>query len=150
MALKELRVDARTLSQITDVVEKDPQGQGNLQKAIIETVDKLWKDTCDPKATLVLIEETSLEVSAKPSYQETLKNLTGVDGPYKVVKTCKSWVGLSDGVYQLIDCPIMTPVSWFETPEKKWLASDPTSRFIMYFLAFMSLIQSICLLLLLL
>lgn len=149
MALKELRVDSLTLSQIADVVERDPQGQNNLKRVIIESVDKLWRETCEPKTTLVLIDETNLEVLAKPAYQETLKKLTGVDGPYKVTKTCKSWVGLSDGVYQLVDCPILTPVSWFAIPEeKKW--SDQTSRFIMYFLALMSLLQSICLLLLLL
>ena len=149
MALKELRVDALTLSQISDVVEKDPQGQDNLKRVIIESVDKLWRETCEPKTTLVLIDETNLEVLAKPAYQETLKKLTGTDGPYKVTKTCKSWVGLSDGVYQLVDCPILTPVSWFgPSEEKKW--SDQTSRFIMYFLALMSLLQSVCLLLLLL
>jgi hypothetical protein len=150
MALKELRVDAQTLAQITDILEKDPNGQDNLQKEIIGTVDKLWQDTCAPKTTLVLIEEASLEVSPRPAYVETLKNLTGTKGPYKVVKTCKSWVGLSEGVYQIAGCPILTPVSWFALPQEKWLACDPTSRLIMYFLAFMSLVQSICLLLLLL
>jgi len=145
-----IKVETKTLEQISSIVETSPEGQQLLQKTIIEAVEKLWQTICSPKATLILIEETVHEIQPKPEYQEVLKKLTGTSGPYTTIKTCKSWTGLSEGVYQLKDCSSFVPVSWFNNKQTISNSKIGHKSLLIIVLIILSTLQSLFLLLLLL
>lgn len=143
MALKEIKVESKTLNQISEIVNHDPQGHQLIKKTIIDSIEKLWINVCNSQSSLVLIDEIFYEINPKPKYQNTIKEITGFDGPYIATKICKSHIGLSEGVYQLNDSTII-PVSWFK-PKKS------TSKFnllLMILCIVLNIIQSILLVLL--
>jgi hypothetical protein len=81
----------------------------------------------------------------KSEYYETVKNLTGHEGPYTAVKTYKSWIGLSEGIYQLKNSNVFAPVSWFDPIKQSNLQKLLTIGLII-----LSIIQSLILLVVLL
>lgn len=147
MALKEIRVDTKTINQITDIIERDPQGHELIQEELKDTINKLWSNICSPKTALILTDETIVEISPKPEYQQMIKQLTGNDGPYTANKTYKSWVGLSEGIYSVEN--VLIPASWFNAP-KKLAAPGKFFYFLTILLVISTLLQSLFLLIFLL
>jgi hypothetical protein len=132
-----LKTDTKTLVQIEEILAADPQGQDSIQEAIIDAISKLHTKTLQGEALLLLVDETHFDVSLKKEHRQFMRDLTGRKGPYKVTKTYKSWVGLSEGVYTIEDCDKLIPVSWCK---KKASISKLTALSI--FLAISSVVQS--------
>jgi len=147
MAFKSIKVDIETLEKLNEIVSVNAQSHDSIKNAISNAIDNLWIKTCK-NDTLLLIDEEEFAVKPKSDQSQYLKDITGVKGPYMVVKTFKSWVGLSDGVYKLKDCDVFVPVAWFDKIENS--KEKSTNRLLISIFALMSLCQSGALLLLLL
>lgn len=144
-----IKVTTQTLDQIEEILGKDPEGAEAVRDAINAAVNKIWLNTCGGgEATLILTQDESFSVVAKESHKEKVTELLGA-GPYRVVKSCKSWVGISDGMYQLETQPMPVPASWFEREQEKE-PDKGTSIPLTILMVMLSLLQSSAILLLLL
>lgn len=142
MTLKQIKVEPKTLNQISDIIKHD-DGNQLVKKAIVDSIENLWVNISSSESSLVLIEKISEEINPKPEFQNKIKNLTGTKGPYLATKFCKSHIGLSEGVYQLSDSTII-PVSWVEV--KKSSYSLKTLFYITFII--LNIIQSLILVIL--
>jgi len=141
MSLKEIKVRTKTLEQIAEIVDKNPEGRELVQKGLVEAIDKLWRTVCQPQVKLLLTDSIETNVVAKPEFQEIVETITGTKGPYLAIKSCKSWIGLSEGVYQIQDCESFLPIAWF-TPAK---TSYSLQKILIAALVFISCLQSLIL-----
>ena len=137
---------AKTLRQVEEILEANPDAQEEIKQTIETAIEKLHSKTINGEVTLVLTDEASFKIKPKKEYKDYLHTLTGSPGPYKVIKTYKSMIGLSDGVYELENCDQFIPVSWCK--EKKCTAGD-NLKFLSIVLAVCSVAQSAALLLIL-
>lgn len=142
---QEIKVNPNTMKQISEILDENPEGQKLIKEALVGAIEKLWGSICQPKTTLLFVETNEFNIKPKPEYCDLVKSMTGSDGPYTAIKTCKSWVGLSDGVYQIKDTNSLIPVSWFVAPKsRKFYLSSLWPIALLLF----SVIQSIIILLL--
>lgn len=139
-----IKTDTETLLQIKELVEFSNNASEEINQAIIEAIEKLHKKTFNDQPTLILVDSKQFDIKPKKEYKKFLLDLTGVKGPYKVTKTYKSWVGLSEGVYEIEGCDKLIPVSWCNTK-----SSNNSTPFSTYFWLICSLLQSAAILLLL-
>lgn len=123
MASHVLKVDNATVTQINEILAKNPELKDKLASSVAEAVQKLWSKTCEEKACLILEEDCSLSVRPKKEYAQYLRDVTGQAGPYVAIKKCKSWVGLSEGVYRIENCDLLIPISCFEKAEIRTTSS---------------------------
>jgi hypothetical protein len=146
MALGSITIKvAKTLSQVDEILEIDPTNQEAIKQAIEDAINKLHSKIVNGDVHLLLTDATEFNIAPKSEFKQFMYDVTGEKGPYKVVKTYKSWVGISDGVYEIENCPKYIPVSWCKkTPEKR-----DHLKVLSVFLAICSVIQSAALLLLL-
>jgi len=134
----------KTLSQVDEILERDPDGQEAVKQAIIDAIEKLHSKIINGDAHLLLTDTTEFTIRPKKEFKQFMYDVTGEKGPYKVLKTYKSWVGMSDGVYEVENCAKFIPVSWCEKTSKSNLKT------LSIFLAICSVLQSIALILLIL
>ena len=143
-----IKVTTETLDQIEQILTKDPQGAKSVKDAINAAVNKVWLNTCGGgEATLLLTQDENFEVIAKEEFSDHVSKILG-EGPYKVIQTCKSWVGLSDGLYRL-EAGDTLPASWFERTAPKVKAESRITAAALL-LTVLSILQSVAIVLLLL
>ena len=65
MASKEIKVEPKTVKQMTEIIERNPEGQQLIKKTLVDSIDKLWKSVCQPKATLIFIDTDQVELKPK-------------------------------------------------------------------------------------
>jgi len=121
------KVNTETLNRLVEV--SDVKGIP-IRTVIEDAVERYWIKTCADDVKLVLIDDDSFTVSAKPEHIGYVKELTGQGKSLKVEKTYKSMLGLSDGVYKLEGCDTYLPVSWFDKKEVKDLKRSFTLLFV--------------------
>jgi hypothetical protein len=143
MLLKPVRVKTETLEQLNELLDIKGQDQSKIKdeisEKISESIYKIWLKFCRSDTAFIYIDDTPLEVEPKKERKEFLKELTGHFGPYKVTKTCKSWVGISEGIYKLDDTDMLVPITWFtETKTEK----NTTNFVLIVLLVILSLLQS--------
>jgi len=144
MALRSITVKVtKTLTQVDEILEMDPEGQETVKQAIIDAIDKLHSKIINGDTNLLLTDNTEFTIRPKKEFKQFMYDVTGEKGPYKVLKTYKSWVGMSDGVYEVENCPKYIPVSWCDKASKSNLNAFSA------LLAFCSILQSVILILLL-
>lgn len=145
-----IKVKTETLDQIEEILKIDPEGADAVRDAINAAVNKIWLNTCGGgEAMLILTQDERFTVVAKGPYKEKVTELLG-EGPYTVVKSCKSWVGISEGLYQLETEAMPVPASWFEKksePKKK--EKKETSTALTLLMVLLSILQSSAMILLL-
>jgi hypothetical protein len=146
MALGSITIKVvKTLSQVDEILEIDPANHEVVKEAIEAAINKLHSKIVNGDVHLLLTDTTEFKVALKSEFKQFMCDVTGEKGPYKVVKTYKSWVGISDGVYEIENCPKYIPVSWCEKATEK----RDHIKVLSIFLAICSIIQSAALLLLL-
>ena len=119
MGLQSLKVTTKALQQIEEILEIDPNGREVLQTSIVEIINKLHTKATIGEAQLLLVDSKEFTVAPKDEFKASMSSITGRKGPYKVTKTYKSWVGISDGIYEIEDCGRFVPVFWFVKKEEK-------------------------------
>ena len=143
MALKAVKVSTKALDQIYDITAATPESQQKITDAINTAIDDLWIKVCKGEVNLLLTDNDEFLVRPKPEFSRDAQNKLGKKGPYTVIQTCKSWVGISDGIYKIKDCDCFVPVTWFsriEPVEPKETKS--TNNLFTIILAITSLLQS--------
>jgi hypothetical protein len=150
MALKPIKVNEETLKQLTELMELPDQDQcqdqikDEISENISTSIYKVWLKHCKKDTAFIYIDDSSFKISPKEEHQQFLHKLTGNKGPYTVVKTFRSWVGLSDGVYKLENCDKFVPIAWFEQeapPSKK------QNNLLIVMLVILSILQSLAMVL---
>lgn len=146
MALGSITVKvSKTLDQVDELLKIDPENQEVVKQAIVAAIDKLHSKIVDGEVNLVLTDSEEFDVIPKSEFKQFMFDVTGEKGPYKVVKTYKSWIGISEGVYEIENCSKFIPVSWCNKAKER----KDHLKIMSVFLAICSIAQSIALLLLL-
>lgn len=144
MALGSITVKVtQTLNQVDEILKIDPEGSETVKQAIVDAIDKLHSKIVNRDTSLLLTDTTEFTIQPKKEFRQFMYDVIGEKGPYKVIKTYKSWIGISDGVYEVENCDKYIPVSWCNKASKINLES------LSVFLAVCSILQSIALVLLL-
>jgi hypothetical protein len=138
MGLQSLKVTTKALQQVEEILETSPNAKETLETTIIEAIDRLYNRTISQTPQLLLVDDEKFTVAPKAEHKAFMADITGKKGPYQVVKTYKSWVGMSDGVYQIEDCDKFVPVSWFE----KQAARNNRLQVLSVLLAISSILQT--------
>lgn len=146
MALGSITIKvSKSLDQVDELLKIDPKNQEIVKQAIVDAIDNLHSKITKGEVSLLLTDDTEFEIRPKSEFKQFMFDITGQKGPYKVTKTYKSWVGISDGVYEIENCAKYIPVSWCIRSQKNRDCLKPLS----IFLAICSILQSIALILLL-
>jgi len=131
------KVNTDTLNRLVEVSKI----KGVPIRSIVEdAVESYWVKTCADEVKLVLVDEESFQVSAKPEHIEYVREITENAGLHRVEKTYKSIFGLSDGVYKIEGCDTYLPVAWFDKKESKDLKHTITLLFVVSWI--LTLVQS--------
>jgi hypothetical protein len=134
-----------TLNKVDEILKIDPESQEIVKQAIVEAIDKLHSKMINGDVHLLLTDDSEFDITPKNEFKQFMYDVTGKKGPYQVIKTYKSWVGISDGVYEIEDCDKYIPVSWCSKTSKSKINLKVFSAF----LATCSILQSILIILLL-
>lgn len=146
MALGSITIKvSKSLDQVDELLKIDPKNQEIVKQAIVDAIDNLHSKITKGEVSLLLTDDAEFEICPKSEFKQFMFDITGQKGPYKVTKTYKSWVGISDGVYEIENCDKYIPVSWCIRSQKNRDCLKPLS----IFLAICSILQSIALILLL-
>ena len=140
MALKVVKVSTKALHQICDITAASPESHQEIDNAINLAINDLWLKVCGGDVKLLLTDDEEFLVSPKSEYSQDAQNKLGKRGPYTVVQTCKSWVGISEGIYKIKDCDCFVPVAWFSKVEPK--KEQKPRNLLALILAIASLLQS--------
>jgi len=140
MALKAVKISTKALGQLNDITAATPEARQKIGAALNGAINDLWIKVCKGEVTLLLSDDEEFLVSPKSEFSQDAKNKLGCSGPYTVVQTCKSWVGVSEGIYKIKDCDGFVPVAWFSKVEPK--KEQKTNNLLTVVLAVASLIQS--------
>lgn len=138
MASKAVKISTEALNQIQEITDVSAEAKTQISEAINAAINELWIKVCKGEVNLLLTDENEFQVKPLPNYQEDAYSKLGCRGPYTVSQTCKSWVGLSDGLYKLKGHECFVPVCWFEKVEPKKAPSSTLT----ILLAIASLLQS--------
>lgn len=143
MGLKALKISTKTLNQLSDIIATTPEGRHDIKGAIGVAINDLWIKTYHGEVTLLLTDNEEFEVCPKPEFSQDVQNKLGKKGSYTVIQTCKSWVGISEGIYKIKDCDYFVPVAWFtRIAQQEPKETKPTSNLLTTVLAIASLLQS--------
>jgi len=140
MALKAVKVSTKSLNQIHDITTASSDARQEISDAVNQAINDLWIKVCKGEVNLLLTDDEEFLVQPKPEFSQDARNKLGGTGPYTVIQTCKSWVGISEGIYRIKDCDCFVPVTWFSKVEPKETKS--ASNLITIMLAISSLVQS--------
>jgi len=142
MALQSVKlVSVKAVKQIEEIMQTNPDGYEDIKNAILKAIDKLHNKV-HFDTHLLITEEAAFQITPKKEFKQYMLDITGEKGPYNVVKTYKSWVGISDGLYEVENCGKLIPASWCRDRKQK---SD-TLKLLSILLAISSVIQSALLL----
>ena len=62
-------------------------------------INKLW-ETAYTKQSMLNVEKVSIEVTPKKEHKKEIADILGKKKTYSAIKIYKSWLGISDGLYQ--------------------------------------------------
>jgi len=141
MALKAVKISSEALKQLEQLTSLDEETtKKDITEAINKAISNLYQKRFNEEVKLILTDNTEFQVKTKPEFTEEANKLLNHKGPYTVVKTCKSWVGISDGLYRLKEVDYLVPAAWFETTTPR-NAKCP-NRTLTAILALSSILQS--------
>ena len=114
----EFKVDTDTIKKINCLINDKDVSQDTIKDTIGAAINKLW-ETAYAKQSMLDVEKVSIEVTPKSEHKKEIAAILGKKKTYSAIKIYKSWLGISDGLYQFKGSPNLFPISWFLTETKK-------------------------------
>jgi len=114
----EFKVDTDTIKKINCLINDKNISHDTIKDTIGAAINKLW-ETAYTEQSMLNVEKVSIEVAPKKEHKKEITTILGKKKTYSAIKIYKSWVGISDGLYQFKGSTSLFPTSWFLTETKK-------------------------------
>ena len=114
----EFKVNTDTIKKINCLINEKNISQEIITDTLDSAINKLW-ETAYTNQSMLRVEKVDIEVTPKKDHKKEITAILGKEKTYSAIKIYKSWLGISDGLYQFKGSSNLFPVSWFLIKTKK-------------------------------
>ena len=108
----EFKVNPDTIKKINCLIDEKKVSQDTITDSIDAAISKLW-EMAYTEQSMLHVEDVDIEVTPKKEHKKEVASILGKKKSYSAVKIYKSWLGISDGLYQFKYSTNLFPASWF-------------------------------------